>query len=185
MWPWSCWEDKNRKTSIKLVHEFLWQCSLPAPGEGNTARERIFICLFQSINYMGQKKKLNKGKYRKYTRNVNYMVQVRIQRHLALQVTQQVTYQPVNTSNIILQKQRKYVCTFNTTNMLHFPYILQEQLTHLFNIILKNSITWHMKTCDTQLPPSLLPLRYFLLRFFCRHMFDTWSCYNSWKCERE
>lgn len=64
-----------------------------------------------------------------------------------------------------------------------------EQLSHLFHIFLqrgKNSITWHIKTCDIQLSVSLRLCATFSYAFFspCRHMFDTRSCYPSWKCER-
>lgn len=55
-----------------------------------------------------------------------------------------------------MQKNRERNCTFKISNMLYCTEI--EQLSHVFHIFLqrgKNSITWHIKTCDIQLSVSL------------------------------
>lgn len=91
---------------------------------------------------------------------------------------------------IYLKKEkmsRNRICAFTISNVRQCPAILQEQLSHSFITFFKSCITWHVrkKVVICHVPNSLCLCDTFSYAFRCQHMFDTWSCYHSWKCERE
>lgn len=175
MWPWCGRAVNDRKThflSIELLQQYVssWNCGLffHLRCRRKLSKNAIWIGIFTLVFYKMKKKK--KATWLSHTPIGNCQ-------KTAVPVTLHYKREKATPKKMHLHLYyNQYAAP---------PWYFAGAIITFIQHCLKNSITWHKKLWYSV---HLLPFASVILSptlFFCQHMFDTWSCYHSWKCEGE